>query len=228
MAKHSALPLFQEQYNQNNPVAIGNPNLQPEEIETWELAFNYFAMDTLHLALNLFHYEVTDKIVIVPLGQTEAGFGNAGGWKGNGFEFETRWKTSNKSSLLFNYSYQDSENDEGFTLSNAPKQAAFLRADYLIGSKWYLDAQVNWNDGWAREANDPRDDLEGYTTMDLILRHKDTAANKMNFAIGIKNLFDSDVRYPSPAPNLGSNIVNIPNDIPGAGRSYFMEMRYKF
>ncbi len=221
-------PAFQELHNQNNPVSRGNPNLDPETIETWEIAFNYIATANVHLTLNLFQYKAKDKIVLIPLNNTESGYGNAASWKGQGGEFEIRWKTSTKSSLLFNYSFQDSKDETtGATLTNASQQTAFLRGDYLLGSKWYIDTQVNWNDGWARNANDLRPALDGYTTVDLIMRHKNNRTSNINLAVGIRNIFDEDIRYPSPGPDT-SGILNLPNDLPGAGRSYFMELRYKF
>ncbi|WP_353570719.1 TonB-dependent receptor, partial [Candidatus Albibeggiatoa sp. nov. BB20] len=221
-------PSFQELHNQNNIITLGNPELKPEQIETWELAFNYHATEDIHLSLNLFRYNIEDRILLVPLSNSIFGYDNAARWKGQGFEFETRWKTSNKSSLLFNYSYQDSEDETGITLSNASKQVAFLRADYLLGFKWYVDMQLNWNDGRIRPENDPRPKLDGYTTMDLVLRRKEARGGHTNFAVGIKNAFDADVRYPSPSPDIGSSAVKVPNDLPGDNRFYFMEFRYKF
>ena len=222
-------PSFQELYNRNNPIAIGNPDLKPEKITTWELAFDYRATPVLNLTLNLFSYEIKEKITLVPIaGRADFGFANAAGWQGKGGEFELRWKTSRKSSLLFNYSYQDSEDDSGTELPNAPRQAVYVRGDFLLGSKWYLDAQFNWNDGWSRPVNDPRTALDGYSTVDLVLRRKDIRAGDTNFAFAVRNLFDADVRYPSPGPDVGSDVVNVPGDLPGAGRFYFAEFRYAF
>ncbi len=221
-------PSFMELYNRNNPLALGNPNLKPEKIETWELAFDYLATDKLNLALSLFQYEIKDKIIEIPEREQNFGYANSTRWKGFGGELEMRWKTSHKSSLLFNYSYQDSKDKiTGATLHNAPQQVAYLRGDYLFGSKWYINTQVNWNNGWKRAVNDPRPDLAGYTTADLILRRKDMRADNTNFAVGVRNLFDTDVRYPSPGPDI-DGILNIPNDLPGAGRFYFVEFRYQF
>ena len=61
-----------------------------------------------------------------------------------------------------------------------------------------------------------------------MLRRKAARAGKTNFAVGVRNLFDTDVRYPSPGPDAGSDVVNVPNDLPGAGRFYFAEYRYTF
>ena len=221
-------PAFQDLYNNNNPVAIGNPDLGPEKIATWELAFDYRVTPALNLVLNLFRYDIEDKIALIPIGEANFGYANAAAWSGHGGEFELRWKTSRKSSLLLNYSYQDSEDDSGAPLANAPQQAAYLRTDYLLGTNWYLDAQANWNDGWQRPVNDPRPALDGYTTVDVMLRRKAARAGKTNFAVGVRNLFDTDVRYPSPGPDAGSDVVNVPNDLPGAGRFYFAEYRYTF
>jgi iron complex outermembrane receptor protein len=220
-------PSFQDMHNKNNPISRGNLDLQPEKMTSWEFAFDYRPTETLNLALSLFRYKITDKITLVPLGHTEFTYANAASWQGYGGEFELRWKINAKSSLLLNYSYQNSEDQFGAVLPNASQQTAFLRGDYLLRPHWYLNTQINWNDGWARVVNDPRPALDGYATLDLIMRYKNTRDGKLNFAIGLRNLFDADVRYPSPGPDP-NNIVNAPNDIPGAGRFWFIEGRYLF
>lgn len=220
-------PSLQEQYNRNNPVFIGNPDLQPEKMETWEIAMDYRLSNTLNLAVNLFRYEVEDKITIQSSGTTNLGYVNGAKWEGQGGELEFRWKTSPRSSLLFNYSYQDSEDQDGHRLPNGPRQKVYLRGDYLLGQKWFFDTQINWNDGWTREVHDPRPALDGYTTVDLILRHKNIRGGQSNIAVGVRNLFDADVRYPSQGPGA-SGALNLPDDIPGPGRYYFMDYRYTF
>jgi iron complex outermembrane receptor protein len=45
--------------------------------------------------------------------------------------------------------------------------------------------------------------------------------------MGVRNLLDSDAREPSLGPNA-SGVVNIPYDLPLAGRHYFLEMNYQF
>jgi iron complex outermembrane receptor protein len=215
-------PAFMELYAQNNPSQTGNPDLVPEKIETWELAFDYRLSTTANMMLNLFQYEVTDKILTIPYegGDSALIMANAGTWEGMGGEFELRWKTSNKSSLLFNYSYQDSEDENGITLPAGSQQTAYIRGDYLLGSKWYLDTQLHWNNGWSREANGlPH--LDGHTSMDVMLRRKESRGGKTNFALGVRNLFDAEQTYPPiEAPGRA--------DSPGAGRFYFVEFRYKF
>jgi iron complex outermembrane receptor protein len=221
-------PSFAELYNINNPVALGNPELKPETNETWELAFDYTLLDNLHLAINLFHYSIEDKILLEPTidasGQT---FANSGAQSGSGLEMEVRWKPTVRSSILFNYAFQKSEDklrdtDIGF----APTHQFYLRSDYLLRQNWFLDARFNWVAERKRAFGDPRSQIDDYATLDLTLRHKNVKS-KWNIAVGVRNLFDADVREPAPGPDT-SGIFNLPYDLPLAGRSYFTELRYKF
>ncbi|MEN8215964.1 MAG: TonB-dependent receptor [Pseudomonadota bacterium] len=221
-------PAFGELYSISNPVALGNPDLEPEIIDSWELAFDYRATDNLHMALNLFSYKWYDAIHFVanPGGQTRTAQ-NAGSQTGHGLEFETRWKMTKKASLLANYAYQESRDEEDHDAGNAPQHQAYLRTDWLVYPNWYLDTQINWVGKRHRIFADPRASLDGYTTVDLTLRRKDIRKGHWNFALGVRNLFDDDAREPSRGPT-SRGIVSIPNDLPLAGRHFFLEMRYQF
>jgi iron complex outermembrane receptor protein len=55
-------PSFSEQYSINNPVLRGNPNLNPEIIDTLETAFSWQARADTQLQLSLFRYKMKDII----------------------------------------------------------------------------------------------------------------------------------------------------------------------
>jgi len=221
-------PTFQQLSDTDtNNLALGNPNLSPETIETWELAFDYRATDTLHFGLNLFYYDIIDKIMLVSEFGSEdhQRYQNAGRQTGQGFEFETRWKMTQKSSLLFNYAFQNSTDEtHDHEVGFSPQHQAYLRTDWILFPNWFLDTQVNWVGERGRAFDDPRDNLGDYTTVDLTLRRKN---DSWNFAVSARNLFDDDAREPSPGPN-NFGIINIPNDLPLAGRHYWLELRYQF
>lgn len=220
-------PSFEDLYNQNNPVALGNPNVKPEMVDTWELAFDYRATENAHLALNLFKYKVTDKIqlVLVP-GGTSKMAQNAGSLDGQGLEVEARWKMTKRSSLLVNYAFQEVTEETDHNLGFTPQHSAYLRTDWLVMPNWFLDTQVRWIAERQRSFIDERPPIDDYTTVDLTLRYKDIKQGHWNFAAGIRNLFDADAREPSFPSASGA--VNIPNDFPLAGRNYFLELRYHF
>jgi len=141
-------PAFIELYSANNPVNLGNPQLQPETIKMWEGALDYGITDDLHLAVNAFIYKIRDKILFVSGSSAEDAMAiaeNAGQRQGHGLELEARWKTSARSSLLANYSFQQTtdeatDHDVGYY----PRQAAYLRADWLVIPNWYLDLSTKW------------------------------------------------------------------------------------
>ncbi|HID94313.1 MAG TPA: TonB-dependent receptor, partial [bacterium (Candidatus Stahlbacteria)] len=224
-------PTFQQMSDTDtNPLALGNPNLEPETIETWELAFDYRVTKTLHFAMNIFSYDITDKIVLLtePNSATyQLRYQNMGRQKGQGVEFETRWKITNKSSLLFNYAFQNSiDKDNDHEIGFAPQHQAYLRTDWLLFPDWFLNTQINWVGERGRAFGDPRENLSDYTTMDLTLRQKNKN-QPWGFAVSVRNIFDEDAREPTTGPN-NSGVINIPNDFPLAGRRYFLEFRYYF
>ena len=57
-------PSFGEQQAQNNPITLGNPNLEPETLSAYELVFDYRPSGTLSGRLNLFRYNIDDLIEV--------------------------------------------------------------------------------------------------------------------------------------------------------------------
>jgi len=207
-------PSFAEQFNINNPVAVGNEDLDPETINTYELAFDYVFSNELRSGLNLFYYEMQDIIRFNP---TVAD--NTGDQRGHGLEWEFEWDTTDNLTLVGNYAYQKSEDeDSNSDAPNAPGQQVYLRADYQVAPKWVLNSQVNWVMGRERAVGDTRSDVGDYTTMDVSLRAKEVFLG-IEMAFSLRNLTDEDVFEPSLAPG------NIPNDLPQAGRSFTAEIR---
>ncbi len=222
-------PAFRELYALNNPVSQGNPDLEPETIETWELAFDWRIKENLHLASNLFYYQTKNKILFVP----DPGFSsntarNAGSQKGHGLELEARWKATARLSLLTNYAYQKSTDDtHDADAGNAPTHQIYVRGDWLVRPDWYLNTQVNWVGERNRVYNDPREPLDGYTTVDMTLRYKKNQEKGWNVALGVRNLFDAEAFEPSEGPGPDGRL-RIPGDYPLAGRNWFLEARYRF
>lgn len=213
----------------NSVVAHGNPDLKPEIMETWELAFDHRATDNLHFALNLFFYEITDKVLFVltsPDSEVLSAV-NIGAQKGHGLEFEARWKMSNRTNLLFNYAYQNStDKTNNHEVANTPQHQVYLRSDWLLFPNWFLNTQANWVGKRARVLDDPRMDVDDYTTVDLTLRRKNLKEH-WDITMSVRNLFDEDGREPTLGPD-SSGIIAMPNDMPMAERNYWLEIGYHF
>jgi iron complex outermembrane receptor protein len=97
----------------------------------------------------------------------------------------------------------------------------------LLLPNWYLDLQAKWIADRQRAFGDPRPPIADYTTVDLTLRYKDNRNGWTNLAFGIRNLFNEEAREPSLGPD-SKGMIAIPNDLPLAKRSLFLEWRYRF
>ena len=219
-------PSFAELGNMNNPVAIGNPDLDPETMDSLELAFDYMPHESVSLALNLFAYRWDDIIEFVPdasAGGSQAR--NSGEQHSYGLELDADWRPLSGLRLLGNYALQKSTDEETHqNAGNAPIHHLYVRADWDFLPNWQLNGQLNWVGSRKRVAGDDRDDIDDYSIVDLNIRRKGRN-DKWEVALLLKNLFDTDAREPSLA---GNPVAPIPNDLPLPGRSVFGELRLRF
>jgi outer membrane receptor for ferrienterochelin and colicins len=217
-------PSFVELYTSNNPTALGNRDLKPETIDTTELAFAWQARSNLKTGLNLFHYRMKDVIRFVPNADPTTGntAENAGNQHGKGLELEFAWDALAQVRLSGNYAYQHSIDDaSGQDAGLAPHHQAYLRADWRFGPGWILSGQVNRVADRHREPGDTRPPIADYTTTDLTLR-SNRLLKDCELALSLRNLFNVDAREPT----LAAAAINIPNDLPLAGRNVYVELRY--
>ena len=219
-------PAFAETRAINNTSALGNPDLEPETLKSYELVFDYEVNYSLDFVFNTFYYEWDDIILFVPdaSGGTSTAQ-NFGRQTGYGAEFETRWSPSRTVEVLANYAWQKSTNTRlDVASANAPENQFYVRLDWEVATDTYLNLQSNWVMGRNREISDPRSDIDDYVIFDLTLRRKNIWRN-LEAAVIVRNLFDEDAREPSPN---GFPVPAIPNDLPLAGRSITGEIRVRF
>jgi outer membrane cobalamin receptor len=210
-------PAFNEVYSITNPVALGNPNLRPEVINTVEAALSWQAYKDLQLNLSVFHYDMKDSIRLV-----SGMYANTGSQYGDGGELEFVWDVSRMTQITGNYAWQASvdsatKQDIGY----APHHHVYVRADWRMSGGWQTSAQVNWVADRRRAAGDVRAPIADYATLDLALRTT-SKKNQWEFAAGVRNLFGADVREPSIAPGTA-----LPNDLPMAPRSLYVQASYR-
>ena len=222
-------PSFGEQFNQANPVALGNDSLDPEIIDTYELAFDYAYSADIKTSLNIFYYKMQD-IIAIRFNPARPGneAQNTGDQTGHGLEFEFEWGVTRDLTLKGNYAYQDSEDRQTDSdAANSPQQQFYLSSIYRIAEHWQLGAQVNHVMDRKRAAGDIRDDVDDYTTLDLTLRRANILPG-LDITLSARNVTDEDVFEPSLFDSLNPNPalrVAIPGDLPQAGRSIFLEIR---
>ena len=105
-------------------------------------------------------------------------------------------------------------------------QDIYLRADWRVSPNWGLSTQASWILDRRRAANDPRQPVSDYFNVDLSL-HYAKSKSPWHFSFAVRNLFDADVREPTPGPDE-SGMIKIPYDLPMPGINYFIEIGYRF
>ena len=218
-------PSFAQTRAINNPLILGNIDLKPEQIKSYELAFDYRPSYDITLNMNFFYYDWKDIIQFIPdsNGSTRTAQ-NAGEQHGKGLEFEAKWSVTENLKFSGNFAWQDSYDElVEAEAANSPEKQLYLRGDWQINDRWRINMQANWVMDRNRVMGDPRDPVEDYVLFDMNIRNQ--LSENIEVALIINNLFAEDAFEPSPN---AMPVPFIPNDLPLAGRSFLGEIRYKF
>jgi len=212
-------PSFGEQYLINNPTALGNPDLDPETIDTFEISLNYRI--PVHTRVNLFYYKAKDMINYVLDTTTKLTTAqNSKDQTGYGLELELEYSVSESLSLRGNYAYQHSVDDETKKrVEYAPVHQAYTQIQYTPSFNWNVNAQYHYIGKRHRVSTDAREVMSGDSLVNLTIEKKNII-NGLDLLVSARNLFDIDYREPSNG--------QIGEDYPMAGRYLFGEIRYQF
>jgi outer membrane receptor for ferrienterochelin and colicins len=210
-------PSFVDMYAQNNPVGNGNPDVDPETIDTYEVAFDYFPNEQLRSVINFYYYDAKD---IIDAAGTS--IDNVGQQKGYGSELEVNFQATSELTLQADYAYRHTEVDNtGHAAADAPKYLAHAGANWSFAANWYADAQVFWVAERKRLATDTRKDVPNYSMVNASIGYQ--MEKNLKLSSGVRNLFDKDIYEPSPASGLGEM-----DDYKMPGRYLYAELRYSF
>ncbi len=213
-------PSISEMYLQNNPVLLGNTDLDPETIDTLELAFEYFPLLELTSRLSLFYYNMEETIEITPISPTVSQYDNSAGQRAYGFEAEIEWDITSNLELRSNFAWQYAERkDNESRVGKAPGREFHFSANWSFIPLWAINTQVNWVGGIKRPRNDRRGKLSNFTFVDLTLRRQ-TRDRSWEFALSAKNIFDKQAFEWADSA--------LPGDYELQGRSAYAEISYHF
>lgn len=216
-------PAFGELYAVNNPVVLGNKNLDPETIDTVELAFDYKPVPAINLLLNIFHYRIDGLIDYVdedgiPGGASRAQ--NSMDQVADGFEFEAKWQVSRSVRLFGNTAFQNARDaSSGEIMADAPRKQIQLGGSWRIGQRWFSRLDAFRIMDRPRPASDPRAQIADYTWVNFTL-YGQIPLWALDTQFAVRNLFDVDAREPAP--------ITVPNDYPLEGRSYSFAISKEF
>ncbi|MCG8316855.1 MAG: TonB-dependent receptor [Pseudomonadales bacterium] len=208
-------PTFGELYNINNPFQLGNPDLDPEEIKTKEIAINGKLDKRSRFKVAAFHNDISDLITTV-----SAVSENSGKVRVTGMETEFQTRLSNGSSFNVNYTYQHSINrltDE--RAPDVPLHKANGAFNYYHSKQLNVYLAFVYRGKIERPGGDTRASINEAVTFDTASTWSNAAGN-LEIQLSIYNLFDENYVDASAAGSMES-------DFPRAGRSYTLKGTYK-
>ncbi len=211
-------PTFLDLDSRNNPALIGNPDLKPEKIQTYEISFDYRPTGGLHTGLNFFYHKIADKIRAIQ-GTLQTTNENVGTQTGRGGEWEWGWNITNDLNLTGWYAHQKNETENGTDPGFAPHNSANVRLDWRFLPNWSFNTNALWIADRARPSDDVRGQIADYTLFDMTVRyHKRNSP--WGFAFSVFNVFDKVAFDASDPPGKDRSDNMLP------GRSVFAEIRY--
>lgn len=189
-------PTFLELYAQNTPAIIGNPELKPTTITSYDLVFDYRPNRKVMTGTNLFYHDLENQIGVTngPLGTSNY---NIEGQVGYGVEWEFSWEMTERLSVRGHYTHLDAvlketDRSPGF----APANSANIRVEWKVAPEWVFNTNTRYVADRKRAPGDNRPNIKDYTITDVTLRHK-PATSIWDIGISVFNIFDEDARDPT-------------------------------
>lgn len=218
-------PAFGELSLINNPVWRGNPDLKPEQIETFETGLVAHPLPGLSTQAVYYHSHIGQIIGLVPIGGSISQYENNGSILSEGVEWEARYDSNENffpgSYLLANYVYQNPLS-QNRSLADVPHNRANLMLNWAFTGHWSGFAQVLVKSQTGRSLLETYklQDVPGYAMTNMGLATHNLPWKGVDVGFTVYNLLDKTYYDPSP--------VQMPIDFPAAGRAYFGHISLKF
>lgn len=210
-------PSFQELYAVNNPIVLGNDNLSPERIKTYEISFDYRPTFDWKLQLNVFSYRSEKMISWLSNGDGTNTAQNATSQSGQGFEVESEWRISDAVDFKIGYAWQKSKDVESDdVVADAPAKMLDMRLQWQVSEDTNLHLDSRWILDRSRLAIDTRDGIKNYSSTNLTASYR--ISHNMTIDLAVKNLFDKVYFEPSDGQIVG--------DYPMEKRAAWVSLNY--
>jgi iron complex outermembrane receptor protein len=205
-------PNFNEEYN----ILFGNLDVDPEEVDTYEVSLGAEFTPSLSGRVTLYHTQAKDLIVGL---KSE----NIGRSRHQGFEFEMKYDFGRGTYLAMNYNYRRSISPHTkVRWWMTPRHTGNIMANIRLSRYLNFYASCHIEDGFRRNVGDPRDNMSGYALVNatLIAKRFLKGYEGLEIRASVFNLLNKD--YTSPHGPF------IPNDLPRPGRNFMFEMKYTY
>lgn len=203
----------------NNPIVIGNSDLQAEKMKMLEYTLDYHLSDSWQFSLGLFSYTADKMIDFFNVVDDVNPAMNLNKQTGKGVEFETIYKYDDTWYGTFSWAWQDirDEKTDAF-IHDVPKQSAKFSLNWRITDSidWRIDG--NWVASRHRNIADARPPVDDFLWFNSALVYQFNS--QLTLKLMMRNLLNDDARAPSRE--------TIANDLPLESRGTWLNVKYQF
>ncbi len=205
------------QYTNTNPVIANNPDLESEEVTTWELGMSVTPQKKVFLQATLFHSKARD--MVSPSSEQPKVWENFDEVTSQGLEVNFRYDITANLQFSGAYTFVDLDYSSAYPQPSVPAHSGSFVVDYRINSLLNLNCNGFAQDAAKRAEGDSRDDLPGFVVLNTTLTASITRRFDLQFSVF--NLTDTRYAYAAPAGT-------IPGDYTAPARSFMLALRYGF
>ena len=130
--------------------ALGNPNLKPEESESWEVGFDqYYKNGAIQLGATYFQNDIEDLVVYLPTTGFDGTYANRDSAENHGLEAYVSYQLKENWSANLAYTWTESSaTDLSFNttsrLPGVPRHQISLNNEFRFDEKWLVGSGVNY------------------------------------------------------------------------------------
>jgi len=228
--------------NTQNTLDPERDDLNPENIQTFELNYISSFSATFTLNASIFHNTlenlITRIVELTPERDYKSYSGNAGKMVTQGFELTLNAEPIEYLRMELSLTYQKTKDKrEGFKnvpVAYSPKLLGYVKAYYHTGN-FTMAITGNYVDGMETYWDETKVSLakttgsrigektHGYFTLGANLRIEDLLINGFYLNIRCSNLLDEEIRYPTTTLN-----AFLDRGALGIGRTFLLSIGYKF
>lgn len=208
-------PAWQELYGINNAARVGNRDLKPERVKSYEAQFIQKIDIEESVALNIFY--LTNKNQINKI-NAQNQYRNAADSTIYGVETEYKRGFKDDAFIFIGHSYVNGKTSNENYLPSAAKHMLKTTGLVKLGGGFSAAATILYTGAKNRVSTDYRDPLESYLTANAVLNYDQ---KRWGIQLGLKNIGDSKMSYPSEQNTYA-------NDYPTSKRFWFVKLRGRF
>jgi outer membrane receptor protein involved in Fe transport len=209
------------------PVLVGNSNLEPEAITTYDAQI-FYTGDKTYTAITYFDSSI-DRLIVRDTSVSPTSFKNGGEQQFQGVEFELKRFLTSRWHVLGSFMYQESDEDNDINPSTVPHDMLKIGTGYnwdwgTLGVFYsYFGAPPRLK---TENVVNPKPDRLHLASINLTLDPSQRFGyekERVLFTFRIENLFNEEIYVPE------FNRSGNPNSLPdGPGTTFYAGMTYRF